>query len=92
MNDNQTMETVEVVDEVTQEVVKSSKGKIIGKTVITVGFIAGVGVLIARRRKRKNKGSKVEEMMIKKLEKKGYTVMSPIEDLEVCEDLDSENN
>lgn len=88
MNKELTIEANESLDgaieacELTEDLGTKKVGKKIGIALCVTAIGVGIAALV-----RKNRG-KFDELLAKKLRKKGYTVVKPLEDID-CVDADS---
>jgi hypothetical protein len=84
--ENKDLELMEVVteEEYIFEPEDKPRGKHIGKILIGAG-IAGATILAVKGR------DKIEKINVRRLEKKGYVVYKPMDDIPECEDDIAEN-
>lgn len=90
MNKEVNFETTECVEEVTEvcELSENLGGnKIVKGLAVGLGVTAVAGFIIAMVRKHKGL---LDKLAIKRLSKKGYTVMEPIDDIPEIEETTSE--
>lgn len=85
--ENKDYELMEVIteEEYVIEPETGKKGKHIGKILIGAG-IAGATILAVKSK------DKIEKMHVKRLEKKGYVVYKPMDNIPECEDEVVEND
>lgn len=95
MNKEQNFEAVECVEEVVETCElpgKTGGNKIVKASLIGLGVVAIAGTITALVRKHKKS---FDDLMVKKLVKKGYTVVPPLDnaiDADVDSEVDSMNN